>query len=206
MDKGEFRIALVLGGARSGKSDLALRLALSRPRPRLYVATAEAGDPEMAARIERHRRTRGAEWNTLEEPLQLPEAIHRVQGSYGVILVDCLTLWLSNLLAGQQPAAELETVADNVMVRTFHEPSPQERQARLEAACHSLMQVVRGAITPVVLVSNEVGWGIVPDNPLARDFRDWAGWLHQGLGQVADLVVLVVAGFPVVLKGALKGT
>lgn len=173
-----FRVALVLGGAKSGKSRYALELARSFPSPRLYVATAEAGDEEMAARIAQHRRDRGEGWDTLEKPLELSAAISQAQGRYGVILADCLTLWLSNWLIRGEDQAELNRV------------------------CEELVAAVEAATTPVILVSNEVGWGIVPDNPLAREFRDWAGRLHQLLAAAADLVVLLAAGLPLTLKSS----
>jgi adenosylcobinamide kinase / adenosylcobinamide-phosphate guanylyltransferase len=168
----------VLGGARSGKSRYALELARQFPSPRLYLATAEAGDEEMAARIAQHRRDRGEGWDTLEAPLFLEGAIAQAQGRYRVILADCLTLWLSNWLIRGGDRAELKTL------------------------CLELTAIVEKATTPLILVSNEVGWGIVPENPLAREFRDWAGWLHQLLAATADLVVLLVAGLPLTLKSA----
>jgi adenosylcobinamide kinase/adenosylcobinamide-phosphate guanylyltransferase len=172
----EFRLALILGGTRSGKSGYALELARNFSAPRLYLATAEAGDEEMAARIAKHRRERGEGWATIEEPLELAGAIAAAQGRYQVILADCLTLWLSNRLVRGGDSAELENVG-------------------LE-----LLNILERAATPTILVSNEVGWGIVPDNPLAREFRDRAGWLHQLLAAAADLVVLMVAGLPLFLK------
>jgi len=172
-----FQVALVLGGARSGKSRHALNLAASRPAPRLYLATAAPGDAEMAARIDQHRRERGPGWHTWEIPVALPEAIAKAQGQYSVVLVDCLTMWLSNLMAQTESSGELQ------------------------AACDRLVAAVQAATTPLVLVSNEVGLSIVPDNPVAREFRDWAGMLHQRLAQSADRVVLLVAGLPLVLKG-----
>lgn len=174
----DFRLALVLGGARSGKSSYALELARRSPPPRLYLATAEAGDAEMAARIAQHRRERGEDWDTWEVPLDLAEAVTQAQGRYQVILVDCLTLWLSNrLIRGGDIAGR-------------------------KNACLDLVAALERTATPTILVSNEVGWGIVPDNPLAREFRDWAGWLHQLLAVAADLVVLLVAGLPLTLKSA----
>lgn len=173
----DFRLALVLGGARSGKSSYALELAKRFPAPRLYMATAEAGDEEMAARIAQHRLERGEGWETREEPLELAEALIQERGRYEVILVDCLTMWLSNrLLRGDC--------------------------TELRSACLDLAAALEKTAAPTILVSNEVGWGIVPDNPLAREFRDWAGWLHQRLAAVADLVVLLVAGLPLTLKSA----
>jgi adenosylcobinamide kinase/adenosylcobinamide-phosphate guanylyltransferase len=168
---------LILGGAKSGKSRYALSLAGQYASPRLFVATATAGDAEMAARIERHRQERGPQWDTRETPLAVAEAIAASPGRYGVILVDCLTLWLSNLLLEEKSESEL---------------------AR---DCQGLVEAVTRTGTPIILVSNEVGGGIVPDNPLARKFRDQAGRLHQDLARVADLVTLVVAGLPMALKG-----
>lgn len=176
----EFRLALILGGARSGKSRLALRLAEEKGAPRLFLATAQPGDAEMAARIEQHRRDRGPSWDTWETPLDLATAIDKAQGLYRVILVDCLTLWLSNIL--------------------LREPSNPEP----EDVCRSLLAAAHRSVTPLVLVSNEVGWGIVPDNPLARQFRDVAGGLHQRLAAAADLVCVSVAGLPLVLKSPLQ--
>jgi adenosylcobinamide kinase/adenosylcobinamide-phosphate guanylyltransferase len=173
-----FRLALVLGGARSGKSRYALDLAGNFPPPRLYMATAEAGDEEMAARIAQHRRDRGEGWDTVEAPLDLAGALSQAQRRYEVILVDCLTLWLSNwLIQGGDPA-------------------------ELHKVCVELAAAVEQTATPAILVSNEVGWGIVPENSLAREFRDRAGWLHQLIAAAADLVVLLVAGLPLTLKSA----
>ncbi len=174
----DFRLALILGGARSGKSSYSLKLAGQFPAPRLYLATAEAGDEEMAARIEQHRRDRGEGWDTREVPLDLAGALAQAQGRYQVILADCLTLWLSNWLIRGGDGAELKSV------------------------CLDLVNTLEKAATPTILVSNEVGWGIVPENPLAREFRDWNGWLHQRLAAAADLVVLMVAGLPMTLKSA----
>ena len=176
----DFRRALILGGARSGKSGYALELARRLPAPRLYLATAEAGDEEMAARIAQHQQDRGDGWDTREAPLDLAEAIAQSQDRYRVILADCLTLWLSNWLIRGGGPAELQVV------------------------CRELAVALQQATTPTILVSNEVGWGIVPDNPLAREFRDWAGWLHQLLTAESDLVVLLVAGLPLTLKSAHK--
>ncbi|HEV2674480.1 MAG TPA: bifunctional adenosylcobinamide kinase/adenosylcobinamide-phosphate guanylyltransferase [Aliidongia sp.] len=167
------RTTLVLGGARSGKSAYAEGLIRAAGGPAIYLATAEAGDGEMAARIAHHRASRGAGWQTIEEPLDLAGTLRRVAAPDRPVLVDCLTLWLSNLMhAGCDIAAETATLA----------------------AC---LPEIAG---PVVLVSNEVGQGIVPDNALARAFRDHAGRLHQAVATVADQVVFVVAGLPMVLK------
>lgn len=168
-----FRITLVLGGARSGKSRYAEALVRDAGGG-IYLATAQALDDEMAARIARHRAERGNAWTTIEEPLELAAALERGAQAGRPILVDCLTLWLSNLM-GTARAVERET-------------------ARLIAVLKTLP-------VPVVLVSNEVGLGIVPDNALARAFRDEAGRLNQAVAAAAGRVVLLAAGLPLVLKG-----
>jgi adenosylcobinamide kinase/adenosylcobinamide-phosphate guanylyltransferase len=173
-DAGLPPVTLVLGGARSGKSMFAEEL-VARRGPGVYLATATAGDAEMEERIRRHRERRGAAWRTVEEPLDVAAALDRHAGPDHAVLVDCLTLWLSNLMgAGRDVEAEM---------------------ARLAGA-------LAGLKGPVVFVSNEVGLGIVPDNALARAFRDHAGRLHQAVGESAGLVVFMVAGLPVVVKRA----
>ena len=173
----QFRVALVLGGARSGKSRYGLGLAARCPAPRLFVATCEPRDAEMEARIAAHQRERGSDWIAQEAPLELTATLSAAQDHYGVILVDCLTMWVSNLL--------------------LQEGAPK---GRIQTACEDLVAALQEAASPTILISNEVGMGIVPDNPLGREFRDRAGWLHQRLAQVADLVVLVVAGIPLLVK------
>ena len=168
------RSVLVLGGARSGKSRYALELAERTARSRLFIATAEAHDEEMAARIARHRAERGDGWATLETTRDLNGALKNARAG-SVALVDCLTLWLANLLfAGDDIGAEIERLCDSV----------------------------RALSGPVVLVSNEVGLGIVPVTPLGRDFRDWQGRLNQRMAEACDAVVFIAAGLPIVLKPA----
>ena len=170
-------ITLVLGGARSGKTRHALDLAEQGDGPLVYLATAQARDDEMRGRILRHREERGARWRTVEEPVDLAEALRRHAQGGGTVLVDCLTLWLSNLMeSGRDPAAET---------------------AALVAA---LREVRDGAGGRVILVSNEVGLGIVPGNALARRFRDEAGRIHQAVAGVADSVLFMVAGLPMTVK------
>ena len=165
------RLTLVLGGARSGKSRHAEGLIQGAPPPWTYIATAQGFDDEMRDRIAEHRRRRPEGWATVEAPLELAEAI---RGAPGAALVDCLTLWLTNLiLAERDLGAEF---------------------ADLVGAC-------RAAPGPLVLVSNEVGLSIVPENALARRFRDEAGLLHQRLAAEADRVVFMVAGLALVVKG-----
>lgn len=170
-------VTLVLGGARSGKSTYAERL-IGAPGPALYLATAEAGDDEMAERIRLHRARRGAGWETVEEPLGLPEAIARCARPDRPILVDCLTLWLGNLMGADRD---------------------------IDAAGSSLLAALAAAAGPVVLVSNEVGLGIVPATPLGRAFRDHAGRLNQAVAAAAGRVVFVAAGLPFILKDTAKG-
>lgn len=173
--KPPFRRGFVLGGARSGKSALAERLARETGLARVYLATAQAFDAEMAARIARHRADRGEGWRTVEAPHDLAGALARVDGEACVVLVDCLTLWLSNrMLAG----------------------------ADVEAESAQLCTALAAMRAPVVAVSNEVGFGIVPDTALGRRFRDAQGRLNQQVAALADLAVLVVAGLPLVLKDA----
>jgi len=166
-------LVLVLGGARSGKSRHAESLCARSGLEPVYLATATAGDAEMAARIERHRQERGAAWTTVEEPLELAAALRRCRSHQRIVLVECLTLWLSNLMVAERP---VEPAVDALLAELGQE---------------------RG---PVVLVSNEVGLGVVPMNALARRFVDDAGRLHQRLAALADRVVLLVAGLPLMVK------
>lgn len=167
------KLTLVTGGARSGKSRYAESLITASPPPWIYVATAQAGDAEMAARIAEHRKRRPANWTIVEVPHELAGAFSHIDGGVPV-LVDCLTLWLSNRL-----------LAD----------------ADVEKETEKLAGVLAHRSGPLVLVTNEVGSGIVPDNALARRFRDAQGRLNQRMAALADRVVLVVAGLPLVVKG-----
>jgi len=168
------KLTFVLGGARSGKSHYAEGLIAALPPPWVYLATAEAGDAEMAERIAAHRSRRGPQWQTIEAPRDLPAVLKSGQGK--PVLIDCLTLWLSNL-----------TLAD----------------ADIDAETALLEQALAAATAPIVLVANEVGSGIVPDHPLGRRFRDLQGILNQRMAARADRVVLVVAGLPLAVKGTL---
>lgn len=167
------RLTLVLGGARSGKSRFAESLVEASGLAPVYVATATAGDAEMAARIARHRARRGARWRTVEEPLALAATLAGEAAPDRAILVDCLTLWLANLMAAGRDI-------------------DGERQA--------LLAGLAALAGPAVLVSNEVGQGIVPESALARAFRDHAGLLHQDIAAAADAVTLVTAGLAQALK------
>ena len=165
-------VVLILGGARSGKSARALSLAATPPH--VFIATAEALDDEMAARIARHRAERGESWAIVEEPLDLPRVVHERAGDGVTLLIDCLTLWLSNLM--------------------HHERDVNDETARLVAA----MEAAPGRI---VVVSNEVGLGLAPTNALGRTFRDVQGRLNQRIAAVATCVEFVAAGLPLTLKG-----
>ena len=166
-------VTLVLGGARSGKSRYAESLVDRHPGRRTYLATAEVLDDEMGARVKAHRDRRDSDWKTVEEPLDLATALKAETEQGAAVLVDCLTLWLGNLLGAARDA---------------------------EQEIEGLIAAVGQFGGPVVFVSNEVGQGIVPDNALARRFRDLAGSLHQRLAEKADRVVFVVAGLPMNLK------
>lgn len=177
------RIVLVTGGSRSGKSGYALQMAQEQTGKRLFVATCPVLDEEMRLRVERHRRERaGNHWETREEPLNLAQVFNK-SSQHDVILVDCLTLWINNLMfATQQQGREM--TEDDVAI--------QARECLHAAKAHP---------GTVIFVTNEVGWGIVPDNALARRFRDLAGRCNQIMGQEADHVVLLCCGLPVKLKG-----
>lgn len=171
MDSGR---VLILGGARSGKSRYGERLAEESGLEPVYIATGEPGDAEMAARIAEHRIRRGGRWRTVEEPHGLEAALKRKAAPGRALLVDCLTLWLSNIMAAG---------------------------AVVEERIASLVGVAARLPGLVIFVSNEVGLGLVPETPLGRAFRDAQGRLNQAMAEACDWVVLMVAGLPLVLKG-----
>lgn len=168
-------LTLVIGGARSGKSRIAERLVVGSGRPRVYIATAQPLDDEMQDRIAHHRHDRGPDWTTIEAPLNIDAALAACKPEF-TILVDCATIWLSNALFSG---------------------------GNLTNMCHDLVDSLCRSPAPIVIVSNEVGGGIVPENALARQFRDAQGRLNQMIAARADLVVAVMAGLPLVLKGTL---
>ena len=170
-------ITLITGGARSGKSAYALKLAAKRPGVRrVYVATGEASDEEMAARIARHKVGRPAEFATIEEPVKLNRALQELSGRADVVVIDSLTLWVANLM-GIYPAEE-----------SFRQE------------CLTLAQVLARASFDSIVVSDEVGSGIVPDNQMARHFRDRLGLTNQCIAQAAGEVFLLVSGYPLKVK------
>ena len=180
------KLELILGGARSGKSRLAEQTALDSGLAVTVIATAEAGDEEMAERIRRHQADRPAAWKTVEAPLALAAALRLEAAPGRCVIVDCLTLWLANLLAGAEtlpPAASAEAL-------------PRFRQER-----EALLATLATLPGHVILVANEVGLGLVPDTPLGRLFRDEAGRLNQAVAALCPRVTFVAAGLPLVMKG-----
>ena len=170
---GHSRLIFILGGARSGKSTYALKLAESTPGKRLYLATAEALDDEMAERIKKHKRGRGNNWTTIEEPVKIADVIAKDK-KHDVILLDCITIWLSNLITNSA--------------------------SKIENYINSLVSACKKTKANIIVVSNEVGLGIVPDNPLAREFRDIAGIANQKIAAAADETYFVVSGIGVKVK------
>ena len=173
------RHVLVLGGARSGKTAFAERLAIHSGSKPAYLATAEALDSEMRDRVASHKAGRAGQFATIEEPLALSDALLKAATEHDVILVDCLTLWITNLLMANEDVARA-----------------------VSELCATLVQL---KTAKVILVSNEVGLGIVPDNAMARTFRDLAGSAHQRLAEICDDAYFIVAGLPITLKGEAPG-
>ncbi len=167
---------LILGGVRSGKSRLAERLAVESGLPVTYIATASAGDDEMRARIAAHRARRPDDWHLIEEPVRLATALREHATADHCILVDCLTLWLTNLLTAENPSS-------------------------LERKRAALLDALPGLPGHIILVSNETNMGVMPLGELTRRYCDEAGRLHQDLAQICERVILTVAGLPHILKG-----
>ncbi|AWV86359.1 bifunctional adenosylcobinamide kinase/adenosylcobinamide-phosphate guanylyltransferase [Acinetobacter radioresistens] len=168
-------LQLILGGARSGKSRLAEKIALESGLNVIYIATAQPLDEEMQERILHHQESRPREWQVIEEPLYLSEKLQEIDAQNQLILIDCLTLWMSNLLL--QDASELQM-----------------------SQCQKLLTILPNLKSEIILVSNETGLGVVPMGNISRKFIDESGRLHQKIGQIAQKVVFCVAGFPIILK------
>ena len=175
------RTIFITGGARSGKSRFAEELAQQFGVPLGYLATAQALDSEMKERIRQHQARRGTAWQTIEEPLHLPQCLASNDGIHKAILVDCVTLWLSNLFL-------------------YYENLGEDAEERIMDNVHRLTTTLREIRTPVILVSNEVGLGIVPENRMARLFRDIAGKTNQMLAATADEAHVLISGIPLRLK------
>jgi len=171
---------LVIGGCRSGKSSFALDYANRHFRQKVFLATCEALDDEMKRRILRHREARGSDWKTIEEPKKLTEAVESLRSQAEVILIDCLTLWVSNLLMDG------------------------EGEEQILSRVEDLIELIQKVPQSIIVVSNEVGAGIVPENKIARIFRDIVGLVNQRVAACSDTVVLTVAGLPHVIKGKLR--
>ena len=167
---------LVLGGARSGKSRFALELGEKTPGKKVFVATCQPFDLEMKERIGSHRQNRNASWETIEAFFNLAERIREIRESYQVILIDCLTLWLSNWVL------------------------KEDQEAKVRQEISTLVGAIQQTLTPVILVTNEVGMGIVPPTPLGRRFRDLQGELNQAIAGIVDELYLVTAGVPLRIK------
>ena len=172
-------IELVLGGARSGKSSYAEKQATASGKQVIYIATAEAGDSEMQTRINRHRQDRPQQWETIEEPIKLAEVIQQKNGAEFCLLVDCLTLWLTNILFDKQGNLQ---------------------QAVFEKQTTALFNTLSSCSGQIILVSNEIGLGIVAMDKMTRRFVDEAGLLHQKIATISNKVVLITAGLPQILK------
>lgn len=183
------RVIFITGGARSGKSAFGLKEAGKGIGRKAYVATAEALDDEMAERIAAHKKARTDGWDTFEEPTELPDVIRKIRDDYDVIVIDCLTLWLSNIISRHpRRGKEAAEKAAEMLTRTLHDLKEPGKDR-----------------PSIYVVANEVGMGIVPANKTARQFRDLAGRLNQLVAEVADEVYLMVSGLPLRVKGQAQG-
>ncbi|UCE70951.1 MAG: bifunctional adenosylcobinamide kinase/adenosylcobinamide-phosphate guanylyltransferase [Nitrospiraceae bacterium] len=192
------KITFVIGGARSGKSSFVLNKAAETRGPRAYIATGEALDAEMQDRIQQHREDRGTEWVTCEEPVRLAETVLNSHGKYTVIVIDCLTLWLSNIMTRTQNTDQRTKTTDSRQEMIYE--NMNEFVHTLNQMKNSSDSSLKSGFCNLYIVSNEVGMGIVPENPLAREFRDLAGFLNQKVAEAADEVYMVAAGIPVKIK------
>ncbi|MFH1692351.1 MAG: bifunctional adenosylcobinamide kinase/adenosylcobinamide-phosphate guanylyltransferase [Candidatus Omnitrophota bacterium] len=170
------KITFILGGSRSGKSRLAVKLAKQKNQKVAFIATCQPLDEEMRQRIKAHQKNRPKNWKTFEEPINIAAQIHKIGDTFDVILIDCLTLWISNLL-----------------LMKFHE-------AKIKNEIKKILSALRKTRANSIIVSNEVGLSIVPTNKLARDFRDIAGTINQIVAQKADYVTFMMAGIPMEIK------
>lgn len=191
------RLILILGGARSGKSAFAERLAAGSGKPVAFIATATSGDDEMRERIARHRASRPHEWHTIEEPLDLAGALQQAYKLANVAILDCMTLWLSNMLL-QQPGEKGREDQGNAEGPITNSLFDEQCMQRIEALLAATQNAQAGKT--LIVVYNEVGLGIVPAYPLGRIYRDTLGYVNQRLARAADRVYLMVAGLAVDIK------
>jgi len=183
---------LILGGMRSGKSRYAEQIILKSPLQAVYIATATANDPEMAQRIQQHQQQRGTQWQNIEEPIDLLATLIQTVNSKNYVLVDCLTLWLTNLLLDTTSQLQSDTDINNNLTK--------QNLIKIQQQISELCEYVASTSGDVVFVSNEVGLGIVPMGELSRQFCDLTGLLHQQLAQHCDRVIFMVAGIAQVIK------
>ena len=190
-------ITLVIGGCRSGKSSFALNHANNiqtskeKEQNKIFIATSQPTDFDMEKRVKKHQEERGSDWYTVEEPVNIHEVIDEYSKKASVILVDCLTLWVSNLLFEASQKIETPKI-ESVKNRDY--------QAQIDQAVTLLEKSLESCKCPLLMVSNEVGAGIVPENTIARQFRDLAGFVNQRMAKIADRVVMTVAGIDVEIK------
>jgi adenosylcobinamide kinase/adenosylcobinamide-phosphate guanylyltransferase len=214
-------VVFIIGGARSGKSRFALSRAGGLPGPKVYLATAQAYDAEMTDRIEKHKRERGPEWATHEEPVHLGRAVRDLSVTYDAVIIDCLTIWLSNLVCGAGEVDSHGLTPRGSLLGSRRPGNLRAREASIEGEAPRALLVEGATRAPLIekeqgefldslstfdsrsrlfIVSNEVGMGIVPESELGRRFRDMAGKLNQQVAQIANEVFLVAAGIPVKIK------
>ena len=198
------QFTLITGGARSGKSHFAELLAAHSKRPVTYIATAQVWDEEMALRVKKHQQQRPATWRLIEEPLNIRDTLIQLKDEDGVVLLDCVTLWLTNLLLKGQAQPVTPSCPDGAAnpsdLQGDHDLSNVELQSQILASVKDVALLAQEIKPQVIFVSNEVGQGIVPENPLARAYRDLAGRSNQILAHSADQVYMVVAGIPMEIK------
>ena len=191
-------ITFVIGGARSGKSSFVLNEVSKLEGPRAYIATGEALDDEMQDRIRKHKEDRGPEWNTYEEPIEITKVLSDIKDKYSLVVIDCLTLWLSNVIHRAQSTEHRQQNTDNsiyIVEERIERLIETLKQLKKDSVCS-----LKSGICNLYIVSNELGMGIVPENAMAREFRDLTGFLNQKVAAIADEVYLVTAGIPVKIK------
>ena len=214
------RIIFIIGGARSGKSSFALKEASKISGKKAYIATAEALDGEMKIRIEKHRKDRGSKWDTYEEPLKITDILSDIKTKYDVVVIDCLTLWLSNLVSRTQKSEIRNQTTKARTQNTDNPPLPPFAKGGMGGFEHRT-QIIENYVREFIeelnslnrlnslnslnlfIISNEVGMGIVPDNEMAREFRDMTGVLNQKIAETADEVYIVTAGIPIKIKSSI---